>query len=256
MKKHGKTTVWGSDVSIIELSQFPQHTEQLKICLWKESKSLKKCCSGSFLYVNCLLMKKLGPALLVIFSFSSVSSFTAPLPQYYCQAPARLLSLPRYSLSEQKALIATQTPIDQIVVSKELKQLFLLKNNQVLKSYPVAFGLNPKGPKQFEGDTKTPEGLYYIEYKNPRSAYYLGLKISYPNPEDVRRAASVGRSAGSDIMVHGWPVDPKERAAMVKLHPQIDWTQGCIAVTDQEIFEIYKLVSVGTPIEICPSMTR
>src|SRR5690606_2278880 len=95
--------------------------------------------------------------------------------------------------------------IDRILISKDQRELYLLQGRKVVKTYPVAFGSSPVGHKQFEGDQKTPEGLYTINYKNPKSAFYLSLRISYPNKDDREYAKSQGRSPGGDIMIHGLP---------------------------------------------------
>lgn len=170
----------------------------------------------------------------------------------YCPNEKALPLWTRHSAAENARLMSTPDIVDQVVISKKLRQLYLIKDSKVLKSYDVAFGLDPKGHKQFEGDNKTPEGFYYVESRNPKSSYNLALRVSYPNAEDTRKARAAGKSPGGDIMIHGFPNNPKERAAMLKKHPKIDWTQGCIAVTDYEISEIYNLVPISAPIEICP----
>ncbi len=118
-----------------------------------------------------------------------------------------------------------------------------------LKVYKVALGKNPIGHKRREGDKKTPEGRYYIEKRNPNSNYHLSLKISYPNDEDWSNAEKFGVSPGGLIMIHGLP-NGKEWIAPT--HRQKDWTDGCIAVTNDEIEEIWSLVDDGTPIQIWP----
>ncbi|GLK63401.1 L,D-transpeptidase family protein [Paracoccus kondratievae] len=138
-------------------------------------------------------------------------------------------------------------PVTQIVVNKGARQMQLLSGNTVLKSYRIGLGNEPIGHKQYEGDGKTPEGLYYIDRRNPDSRYYLSVGISYPNTEDAARAAALGRSAGSDIFIHGQ--GPEGR---VLSKQRLDWTAGCIAVTDDEIEDIYAMVRDGTPILITP----
>ena len=130
---------------------------------------------------------------------------------------------------------------DKILVDKSMRQLLLLSENKVLKSYCVALGWQPEGKKTQEGDGKTPEGLYKIDYKNPNSKYHLSLHISYPNYEDLANAKKLGISAGSDIMIHGG-----SRTSL------LDWTAGCIAVTDSEMDEIWQAVDAGTTVEIKP----
>jgi len=130
---------------------------------------------------------------------------------------------------------------DQIVVNKSRREMLLLRGNVILRQYRVALGRDPIGHKQQEGDGRTPEGRYVIDRRNPKSRYYLALHISYPNADDVERAQAAGVPPGSDIMIHGLK-DGERR--------EDDWTQGCIAVTDEEMDEIWGLVPDGTPIVI------
>ena len=125
----------------------------------------------------------------------------------------------------------------------------LLRNGRVLRTYLIALGGNPVGHKQREGDRRTPEGRYTISARNPKSSYHLSLRISYPNEADREHALKIGASPGGDIMIHGLPNNlPKLGAA----HREYDWTDGCIAVTNEEIEEIWSLVPDGTPIQIEP----
>jgi len=147
--------------------------------------------------------------------------------------------------------------VDRIVVQKKYKKLYLMSKNQILKSYDIAMGPNAeKGPKTFQGDNKTPEGIYNVEFKNPKSNYYMALKVSYPNAKDIAYAQSMNKSAGNFIMIHGFPVKPIDglipQIVKDEQHPKVNWTQGCMAVTDREIEEIYSLVQEKTTIEICP----
>jgi murein L,D-transpeptidase YafK len=147
---------------------------------------------------------------------------------------------------------AAAGPVDRLVVQKQSRQLYMLVKGEILFSYSVVFG--PRyglGPKAVEGDLKTPEGLYFIEAKNPQSKYHR----SYPNDIDKRFAKEQGKSAGSDIMIHGFPVAPVDGLVpqlVRQMHPNINWTRGCMAVTDSEIEEIFNVVGPSTPIEICP----
>lgn len=140
-------------------------------------------------------------------------------------------------------------PADRILIEKNARRLTLFAKGKTLKSYPVALGGNPNGPKQRQGDNKTPEGLYRIESRNRNSNFHLSLRISYPNEQDKKRAKELGVSPGGDIMIHGI----KNGLAWVgNMHAEVDWTKGCIAVTDQEIEEIERLVPNGTTVEIRP----
>jgi murein L,D-transpeptidase YafK len=125
----------------------------------------------------------------------------------------------------------------------------LYQNGKLLKTYKVALGGNPVGPKTRQGDHRTPEGAYRIDAKNSHSHYHLALHVSYPNADDRARATKLKASPGGDIMVHGLPY---QFAYLGALHRQTDWTDGCVAVTNAEIEEIWKMVPVGTTIEIKP----
>jgi murein L,D-transpeptidase YafK len=138
---------------------------------------------------------------------------------------------------------------DRILVFKSKRELALLRGDAVLKTYPIALGRHPKGPKHRQGDGKTPEGVYFIDGRLTRTPYHLALHISYPNQIDLARARSAGRRAGGDILIHGMPArfghtDP------VRFFR--DWTNGCIAVGNIAIEEIWNSVDDGTPIEIRP----
>jgi murein L,D-transpeptidase YafK len=138
---------------------------------------------------------------------------------------------------------------DKIVVEKSARRLTLLSNGNVLKSYVVSLGKQPNDKKQREGDGRTPEGFYKIDYRNPKSAYHLSLHISYPNDTDLKNAEVGHYSAGNNIMIHGIP---NGFGWMGGLFRFIDWTAGCIAVTDSEIEEIWQAVPDGTVIDIRP----
>jgi murein L,D-transpeptidase YafK len=138
---------------------------------------------------------------------------------------------------------------DRIVVEKSVRTMKLMRGDEVLKTYKVALGRQPVGAKERTGDHKTPEGTYVIDFKNPQSQFHRALHISYPNRADRERAHKLGAEPGGNIEIHGLP--PKF-AWLGKLHRQTDWTDGCIAVTDPEIEEIWQLVPVGTPLKILP----
>jgi tetratricopeptide (TPR) repeat protein len=139
--------------------------------------------------------------------------------------------------------------VERILIEKSARRLMLISQGEVLKIYKIALGGNPIGPKERQGDNKTPEGTYIIDGRNRDSRYYLSLHISYPNEKDKNRARELGVSPGGDIMIHGikngfsWVGDA---------HAKIDWTKGCIAVTDKEIEEIAALAPDGTIVEIRP----
>jgi murein L,D-transpeptidase YafK len=134
--------------------------------------------------------------------------------------------------------------VTQVQVFKAQRRMILLHNGTVLQSYEIALGGNPVGDKHVEGDGRTPEGLYYINRRNPRSTYHLSLGISYPNDTDRAEAKALGKEPGGDIFVHGRDGRNRGRGK--------DWTVGCIAVKDGEMEEIYSMVRLGTPIFILP----
>lgn len=138
---------------------------------------------------------------------------------------------------------------DRILVLKGERKLVLLKNGAEVKSFRIALGGNPVGHKTREGDSRTPEGVYTIDYRNQRSAYHLSLHISYPNDADRAAAKAAGVKPGGDIMIHGIR---NGMGWLGEMHRRFDWTDGCIAVTDREIEEIWAAVPDGTPIEIRP----
>ncbi len=137
--------------------------------------------------------------------------------------------------------------VDLVKVDKSERKMYLLENDKVIKEYHVAFGANPKGHKQQEGDEKTPEGIYTLDYTKEDSSFYRAMHISYPNQADVERAKELGVSAGGFIMIHG------QRNGLSWLAPimqQFNWTNGCIALTNSEMDEFMALVKVGTTIQI------
>ncbi len=139
--------------------------------------------------------------------------------------------------------------IDRIVIEKKARRLMLISKGDVIKTYKIALGGNPNGPKVRQGDDKTPEGTYIIDSRNKDSHYHLALHISYPNDNDRKRAKELGVSPGGNIMIHGI----KEGFSWVgDAQSEVDWTKGCIAVTDEEIEEIDKLAPNGTIVEIRP----
>jgi len=150
----------------------------------------------------------------------------------------------------QKDVFAIQRePADKILIEKKERRLTLISKGRVLKTYKIALGGNPNGPKERQGDNKTPEGTYVIDARNKDSGYHLSLHISYPNEKDKKRAKELGVSPGGDIMIHGI----KNGFSWVGgSHAEVDWTKGCIAVTDEEIEEIDKLALTGTIVEIMP----
>ena len=139
--------------------------------------------------------------------------------------------------------------VTYITVDKADRKLATWHGKKLIKTYRIALGGNPLGHKEQEGDSRTPEGRYIIDRKNPKSAFYLSLHISYPNRADIASARSRGVSPGGDVMIHG---TPGALSAVNTLGMYVDWTAGCVAVSNTEIEELFKSVKVGTPILIRP----
>lgn len=158
-----------------------------------------------------------------------------------------LVALVAWANWPERAPLPTGTRAERLVVHKAARVMELESGGVVVRRYRISLGRVPVGAKEREGDRKTPEGLYRIDSRNPRSCCHLSLHISYPSPEDTRRAAARGESPGSLIMIHGlrngfgW---------LGRLHRLADWTYGCIAVTDAEMDELWRVVPDGTPILI------
>lgn len=145
--------------------------------------------------------------------------------------------------------IKSSITADSIVVEKAKRTLTLYLEGQRVRSYAIALGTQPVGDKVKIGDGRTPEGLYHIDFKNPQSKYHMALHISYPDATHLQRANALGVAAGGDIMIHGLP---PQYASMGAAHSKYNWTEGCIAVTDSEIEEIFRAVPDGSPILIKP----
>jgi murein L,D-transpeptidase YafK len=139
------------------------------------------------------------------------------------------------------------TAVDLIVIYKKQRWLALYNKTHLLTYYDIALGPSPVGDKQFEGDGRTPEGKYKIVEKRIHPVFYKSLKISYPNKDDIAFAKSQGRSPGGQILIHGIK---KPFGFVGTLHDLVDWTQGCVAVTNEEMDEIFDLVQVGTKVII------
>lgn len=154
-----------------------------------------------------------------------------------------LLALPALALGACARDYSRMPKADQVYISKKDRRLFMLRGREVIADYPIRLGFAPDGTKLAEGDGRTPEGLYHVDRKNPRSKFYLSVGIDYPNAYDVARAEAMGVNPGGDIFIHGQP-NGKWRE-----NPE-DWTAGCIAVANRAIEEIYARVPIGTPVMI------
>lgn len=157
------------------------------------------------------------------------------------------------SLSQNDIVkIKSQTPITDIKVDKTARIMKLLHHNQTIRSYPIRLGFDPSGHKIKEGDGKTPEGRYIIDWRNSKSAFYKSLHISYPNPQDIANAKKLGVSAGGNIMIHGSATTAQleKLPSLMQYLPRSDWTWGCIAVRNVDMDEIWNLVDNQTRIHI------
>lgn len=139
--------------------------------------------------------------------------------------------------------------VDSIVVIKHIREMQVYRDHSLLKIYRITLGDTPVGHKHFQGDEKTPEGLYWIDGKNPNSICHKNLGISYPNASDKAYAAKHGKPPGGDIKIHGLP---NGQGYIGKAHLLSDWTNGCVGITDEEIDELYQFTSVGVPVFIVP----
>ncbi len=138
---------------------------------------------------------------------------------------------------------------DHVIVHKAERRLELLHDGKVFNSFPIALGGAPEGHKQREGDQRTPEGVYRLDWRNPNSAFFLALRVSYPNADDVRRARERGQHPGNNIMIHGLP---NELRYPSDYYLYSDWTDGCIAVSNSAMIDIWLSVPDDTPITILP----
>ena len=175
---------------------------------------------------------------------------------------AALVSSPARDSSLSRTMIATptitRTPVtgvkgvlaaDSMVVEKQRRTLTLYQQGVPVRTYQIALGKEPTGDKIRIGDNRTPEGVFHIDFRNAQSKYHKALHISYPDAAHVQRANALGVPAGGDIMIHGLP---PAYANLGPAHREYDWTNGCIAVTDEEIEEIWAAVPNGAMIEIKP----
>ena len=138
---------------------------------------------------------------------------------------------------------------DRVIVQKAERKLVLMKGDRELRTFKVNLGLSPRGHKQREGDFRTPEGEYVLSRRNPNSDFFLAIQVSYPNATDLRRAAAAGVAPGGSIMIHGQPNRPSRP---LEYYATRDWTNGCIAVSNSDMVDIWLMTPDNTPIEIRP----
>ncbi len=174
---------------------------------------------------------------------------TAAITHHHRFNPARALKLVLcFAVTMAAGLAHGTEKASRILVDKSERTLVLFSSGKPIRSYPVSLGRNPVGHKRYEGDKRTPEGIYIIDGKNPNSAFHLSLHISYPNERDKRVARERGWDPGGAIVIHGLPTGLIKTSAKYER----DWTDGCIAVSNAAIEEIWDLVDEGTLIEITP----
>jgi murein L,D-transpeptidase YafK len=148
------------------------------------------------------------------------------------------------------ASLGVELPVaDRVLVRKSERRLYLMRGNDVLRAYRVALGLNPTGAKERAGDFRTPEGNYRLARRNTRSDYFLSIQVSYPNDQDMKHARSNGWPPGGSIMIHGLPNDPRHAP---DYYATQDWTDGCIAVTNADMVEIWMMTQDNVAIDIQP----
>jgi murein L,D-transpeptidase YafK len=161
----------------------------------------------------------------------------------------RMLATVLLLLQVQTLAFADEELADEVIVNKSERKLYLIDGDKIIRAYDIALGLVPEGHKQQEGDFRTPEGTYQLTRRRIHSDYFMAIQISYPNQDDIARASAKGVSAGSAIMIHGQPDEPKNSPSYYKA---FDWTNGCIAVSNAAMVDIWQLTATNTPITILP----
>lgn len=170
----------------------------------------------------------------------------------HCRSASLLLALAIIACGTVRAdgLMHEEFPeAEAVLVEKGARKLHLLRDGKPIRTFEIALGAAPVGDKEQEGDAKTPEGRYVLDLRNPNSEFFLSMRISYPNPEDRRRAREQGVDPGGQIMIHGQPNEPTYSAGF---YATADWTNGCIAVSNSDMIDIWLMTPDGTPIEIRP----
>jgi murein L,D-transpeptidase YafK len=185
------------------------------------------------------------PFSLVIFLLCSAFSFLT----FAAEKVSRCSELSLWGQNPQWNAPSRRVKADYVLVDKTRRLMHIFENGELVKTNRVALGASA-GRKRKEGDWKTPEGIYHVDQKRPDSDYHRGLHIDYPNAEDIAYAEEHGWSPGSDILLHGLPNNPIKRA--LTGHPNRNWTRGCVALSDDEIDQLYEWTSVGLTVEICP----
>ncbi len=187
-------------------------------------------------------------ALAVSFAIGGVVSAATGYNKPLRQDPENARAQTDPSAGDTSALAAPLLA-DRVIVRKSERRLYLMQGNSVLRSYRVALGLNPVGPKVKEGDSRTPEGHYQLTRRNPRSEFFLSILVSYPNDRDLQRARRNRLTPGGAIMIHGLPNELRREPTY---YEKRDWTDGCIAVSDSDMLEIWLMTPPDAPIDILP----
>jgi len=168
------------------------------------------------------------------------------IPTSFCQ---RLLLLGIVLLGPAAPQAGEFPTAEKVVIEKAARALHLLRDGEIFRTFDISLGSMPVGDKQREGDFKTPEGDYTLDRRNPSSDYFLSIRVSYPNSDDVLEARQQGVSPGGAIMIHGQPNEPKYSETYYRTQ---DWTNGCIAVSNSDMIDIWLMTDENTPIEIRP----
>lgn len=197
--------------------------------------------------VSSSVLLRLGPALLaVLLGYTAPAVFATGKSHSAARTLARAQADPS---AGDTGAVGQPLLADRVIVRKSERRMYLMRGETVLRSYRVALGLNPVGPKEQEGDSRTPEGHYTLTRRNPRSEYFLSIQVSYPNDRDMQRARRNRLTPGGSIMIHGLPNDLRREPSY---YEKRDWTDGCIAVSDSDMLEIWLMTPPDTPIDILP----
>jgi murein L,D-transpeptidase YafK len=166
------------------------------------------------------------------------------------QLPQKLMSLMLLFAMAPAGIQAGEFPVaDKVVVEKAARKLHLVRNGEAFRTFDIALGIMPVGDKTKEGDFKTPEGTYVLDSRNQNSDFFLAIHVSYPDPDDRRKASQQGVDPGGAIMIHGQPNVPTRSEAYYRTQ---DWTNGCIAVSNSDMIDIWLMTGENTPIDIRP----
>jgi hypothetical protein len=178
------------------------------------------------------------------------AAVAAPVAAPAAAMPTLAMAMPVPGAEATGSAWSGTIPIaDRIVVRKSERRLYLMRRGEVLRSYRVALGLQPAGPKERAGDFRTPEGRYLLTRRNARSDFFLSIQVSYPNDDDVRRARHQHVDPGGSIMLHGLPNNLRHPP---EYYATADWTDGCIAMSDSDMVELWMMTQDNTPIDIQP----